>query len=415
MIMSMIALICPACSAPLRVDERCLGRKGRCPSCGGVFTLSATMTRPEGSATDDDVLSWLGGSKRGRNAHREAPAPGASPAKTPVRAEAEAPAPAPKPEAQEATAEQGEYRGRDDQDSASREKGRFNIRLDHVDSMGAFFLFDSRLLHDEKFRQSFPRSCILCGSDQDLSVYPVLWSCKLRGKTSKNDLLRQGPYVRRLKDLQARKGPELLAELKEVENVPSPYSLPFPYFVCSSCSPVGALMTHVRTDESKNEEGIVKETCELGICSLSQAEKFAQVVCGKETEAVGQIRQARKACVSDAWRALPLAVRNRIKQWFKQAEEENFIAYISDADFAKAEAGSAGLVVTNRRLVYRKSLSVVEFSRDEQIDVQEQSKNDKLLLVLSGPEGRSAKLAADPGCVDRIKELILRPAEQLVR
>lgn len=172
-------------------------------------------------------------------------------------------------------------------------------------------------------------------------------------------------------------------------------------------------MTHVRTDEAKDEQGVVKETCELGISSLSQAEQFAKSVCGQDTQAVTKIQIARKACVSDAWRALPLAVRNRIKQWFKQNDEEKFVAYISDAEFAKAEAGSAGLVVTDQRIVYRKSLAQQEFQREEPLEIQQEPRGEQILLILKGSEDKQARFVADPACVDRISHLLKDPQSSI--
>lgn len=418
--MSVIALICPACSAPLRVDAKCLGRKGRCPSCGKVFVLTESMTRPDGSATDDDVLGWLGKSVRpARQQQEPTPAkltPKQGAAASGDRGEDESDAPA-SDETFAEDADPGQQTQVGEQAPAggvAADDSRFNIRLDHVDSMGAFFLFDSRLLRDDAFRAAFPQSCILCGGKDDLSVYPVVWSCKLQGKVDKNDLLRQGPYVRRLDELTHRKGRKMLSQLKRVENIPEPYNLPFPYYVCPSCSPVGAIMTHVHTRKDPAQQGATQEICELGISSLTQAERFARVVCGADTEAVREIHQARMECMSDAWRTLPLAVRNRIKQWFEKGQDEKFIAYVSDADFAKAEAGTAGLVITDQRLVYRKSLAELEIDRSEPVEMDQESKGSRTVLVIHGPEDKDARLVLDAGCVEKVRRLIEEPKAQLI-
>jgi len=389
--MAKLDLVCPKCCAPLHIDEKFLGKKGRCPTCKSVFVIDRSLMRTGGhhDASELDVVTWLGAP-----AIRDEPeAAGDTPARTaPTRTAPtfRRPSPSARPS------------------PGAAEPARFKIRLDHVDNMGAFFLFDARLLRDDRFRSSFPQRCILCGSQTSLSVYPVVWSCKLKaGKKSRaRDAVDHTPYVHKLADLGDAQDGELIGRLKNVENVPEPYCLPFPYYVCPSCSPVGALVTHVHTRESRSQPGVMREICELGISSLSQAERFAKAVCGPETTAVARIHKARQECTSDEWRRLPLAVRNRIKLWYSEQPGERFVAYVSDADFAKAEAGTAGLVVTDQRIVYRKSVAQAEFSRSQPISLEEQTVGHRTLLVLSAAGGKWAKLSVDPDCMHDIRRLL---------
>ncbi len=403
--MSKITLICPNCRSPLKVTTRHLGRKGRCPECRNVFLLRKKYLRPSGRINDDDVLTWLGpaspvdaddepiesparapGATEATGGENQGGPAEAKPPETPIK-----PTPAKRPAPPQPVVQA---------------EGRFNVAVDHVDAMGAFFRFDPRLLADDAFRCSFPQRCVLCGSKHDLSVYPVVWSCKLE-KARKSDQPDQTPYVLKLADLDAAKGRDLLARMREVKYVPEPYCLPFPYYVCSSCSPVGAVMTHVHQQYPANRQEQLVEVCELGISSLAAAERFARRACGPETEAVARIRQARSECLTDQWQALPLAVRNRINQWYQAQPDETFLGYVSDADFAKAEAGTAGIVVTDKRLVYRKSVARVELDRAGRISVEQAPARDgHTLLILRDAEGQEARMMADSSCLGHIRNLV---------
>jgi hypothetical protein len=175
-------------------------------------------------------------------------------------------------------------------------------------------------------------------------------------------------------------------------------------------------MTHVHQQYPANRQEQMVEVCELGISSLAAAERFARRACGPETQAVARIRKARSECLTDQWQALPLAVRNRINQWYQAQPDETFIGYVSDADFAKAEAGTAGIVVTDKRLVYRKSVARVELDRTGRISVEKGPAGDgQTTLILRDEAGQEARMKADSSCLGHIRELIdgeSPPAEQ---
>ncbi|MFP4355904.1 MAG: hypothetical protein ACLFUJ_12335 [Phycisphaerae bacterium] len=394
--MSGITLICPHCNSPLKVTTRHLGKKGRCCHCKRVFVMQKQFLRSRQHVAEQEVLTWLGRSSPFDENDEPIDPPAQAP-QPPAPQQVVKPAPAKQAARQPAPAAA---------EPAVRSDGsRFNIHLDHVDEMGAFFHFAPALLHDELFRCSFPQRCVLCGSKENLSVYPVIWSCKLEGARRK-ETPDTSPYVVKLSEMDNARGRELLAKLKPVKHIPEPFCLPLPYYVCPSCSPVGAVMTHVHQKYPQNKQEQMVEVCELGISSLATAQRFARRVCGENTQAVQRIEQARQECISGTWQALPLAVRNRINQWYHPGPDEKFVAYISDADFAKAEAGAAGLVVTDRRIVFRKSVSRVELDRADQIDVQAQpGRNGHTMLVIS-QDGQQARMLADTQCVEQITKMI---------
>jgi len=276
---------------------------------------------------------------------------------------------------------------------------RLPIRLGHLDDMGVFLLFEPALLYREEFRAAFPQRCIICNSNEHLLVNQVVWSSKLpaRGKFG----LRESyvPAVHSLRRLGHPTSRGLLAKLERIESMPEPFCLPFPYYVCRTCSAVGAVVTDVRNSGGQEE-------CELGIFSLRVAQDLMRICCGEDCQAYGQIHQALRETRGDTWKALPLAVRSRIRQWYRPLEGERFLGYVADGDFAKTEAGLAGLVLTDQRLVCRKYASLVELPLSEQVEVHLHNKDGHLQLNISGKSGKTANLATSDAASRRLRTLL---------
>jgi len=388
--MSAIELTCPFCQATLRVPREHANKKGRCRVCKAIFSIAAVLEQQGGGpdVNEDSVVGWLGedpvarlrtGLRRQARAEQQAqsalkPHP-ASPADAPAADQAPQP---PTAKAEEAP--------------------RPAVRLGHVDDMGAFFLFPPELLYDEHFRLGLPRRCMICGHDEDLLVHLVIWSSKLPERGHFGVHTSYAKSVFDLKQMGAVGGPELLKMLPVVENLPEPYSLPMPYFVCRGCSAVGAIVTDVRYTGDGNVQ-----VCELGICSLQRALEFAEAVCADDGDARRRIQEAIQQSKDNAWKALPVAVRSRIKHWYEPAEDERFLAYIADEDFSKSEAGMAGLVVTDRRLVYRKFAARAEIPLSQPITIVPRSHQDRPQLEISAPSCKPVVLSASEATICRLR------------
>jgi hypothetical protein len=264
--------------------------------------------------------------------------------------------------------------------------------------MGAFFQFDSRLLYEEDLRSSFPQKCIICGSTKSLSIHLINWSSKRNGIGSSGSSGYHMPCVFELDKLQGVSGRELLSVLGRVELLPEPYCLPFPYYVCRSCSPVGAIVADVRP----SADGL-GEICEIGIASAQGAGDFVTATCGHDKEAMKLIHEAARKGGGNAWKQLPLAVRNRIRQWYEPRE---------GADFSKAEAGIAGVVITDGRLVYRKALAVVEMSLADNVRIEPMSSGDPIKLRISSDDGSTATLCANESSTAQLQSLLRQHTAQ---
>ncbi len=411
--MEMIAIQCPSCQATLHAPVDYIGKCAKCKGCGHVFLIKAggledsiaswlaegndAVDRDESGETHDVAAIEEKQARPAAAAKKPAPSPAANPppavvqrpvaaapgpakpAPVPQKVQA-APKPAPKPVPQRAIPPQRPPRPgpvstvRKAPTSFGAKSG---LRVSHVDVLGAFFVFPSRLLEDVSFRASLPRCCLGCGVGQGLKTHLVMWTSKFQGHDpgvlTQHDIgTAIGAEV--LHRLSANK---LLEALPHVPNLPHPFDLPMPYFICNRCTPAGAIMTHVRP---MVEEGW--EQCELGIASLKRAMEFLARNLGRDHEDYALLDEALREHKADAWRALPLPVRNRIEAWYKAAPGERFLCYVRDSDFAQAEAGLGGLVMTDRRMVYRKTRIQREVWMTDKLELATGQENGQYVLKI---------------------------------
>jgi len=378
--MSAIEVACPSCGATLKIPPEHIGKKGKCQACGEVIIIDDALLAGE-TVSADDVMSWLSEAPAG-DANQRGPAKVGKPA-------GRSPAPA---QAKPAVAE-----------GDSQDQRKFDVSLDHVDQMGAFFHFNADLLNSEKFRSSFPQRCATCGARESLSVHLIDWPAKRPSRSGSGKTNYDQPCVFELDKFHGIAGKELLAVLGRVNLLPEPFCLPFPYYICRSCSPVGAIVTDVRP--AADGEG---QVCELGIASLEEAYWFAGAACGSDSDIPKRLLDMARHDKSRTWKMLPLAVRNRIARWFERSKDEVFVAYIPDAEFTAAEAGMAGVVVTDKRLVYRKSLSKVEMPFDRPITIESQGPAERMQVSIIPDGGKPAKLLATKAQVDQLAKLLKR-------
>lgn len=385
--MATVTVQCPRCQNMVDVSEELLGRKARCNRCQEVFVLRAF-------SLEDTVADWLSEAPLQQPALIAAP-PRASVAVAtrPPNASTAAPAAAAKRTTVAVPAK-----------SASGESGIHPppIRLDHVDELGAFFVFPSTLLESETFRRSMPRCCLRCGSVADLSMHVVVWSSKLpdRDRLRLRSGLEEVAVVREHVDLAQVQ--DWIASLPRVPHLPFPYDLPMPYFICRKCTPSGALMTHVRPRLDGGED------CEIGIASLKRSAEFLAGNLGRDHDDCRKLLQIAKDRHGDPWAALPLAVRNRIETWFHRTKDETFVGYIHDNDFSRAESGGGGLVLTSRRLVYHKFAAHREYSLRDKLELLARKVDNKYLLQISSAAstGKPVALHCDTSATDEIRALL---------
>ncbi|NLF29580.1 MAG: hypothetical protein GX591_01690 [Planctomycetes bacterium] len=273
------------------------------------------------------------------------------------------------------------------------------LRLSHTDALGAFVLFPPSMLNDSAFRSSMPRCCLGCGSKSHLRVHVVRWQSIYNSadRSQRREDDKPVPATVGAENLIDLPDDKLLAALPVQPNVPNPYNLPFPYYICGRCSPVGAIMTHVRQDAQGNE------VCEIGISSLKRAAQFLARNLGRDHEDFKRLYEEIQRGQGDSWSALPLAVRNRIDKWFRAAEGERFVCYLRDSDFAKAESGLGGLVITDRRVVFHKFACHREFPIAEPMEIQVDQHDSIYRITFTSKEVKPAVLKSDPTLLETIE------------
>ncbi len=140
---------------------------------------------------------------------------------------------------------------------------------------------------------------------------------------------------------------DLITNMGIIKGLPTPLNRPMPYYVDSHHTNLSLTCT----TERRSDGGL---TCHVRIPNGGYAlDWLARVngVCGPEYQ---QLKFDLMALGSDAWAKLSESCRQRLSVWTRFRPRERFLAYLSDADFGSHDAGLAGLVLTDQRIVYHK-------------------------------------------------------------
>lgn len=360
---------CPQCRRMFRVRQSLLGRSAKCPKCQRVFTLAVPEYHNE-----DEIMNWLD------EAAQSNQAPDATAAGLKVTDELR------NGLNNSATAEQ-----------VMEKRPAEKLHLHSISDMGGYFWFLAEMLVEEDFRTSLPKICANCLTNKELNVHLVQWPSKLPGWDALGKKEQHNQAVIKLSSLPDVKVSELLKHLPQHENLPYPYKLPFPYYVCEHCSPVGLIITNTSFSSKA-------ERCWLTISNLILASRLLARVCGSDNDAYRKLCKRSELVKEDHWRTLPLAVRTRISKWFKIKEGENFLDYLPDEDFSKAEAGIAGLVITDCRSVYHKYQTWREYPLNEPLTVTTKSTTAGTRVEMFSPAAGRSILKLDSKSRTNLKE-----------
>jgi len=405
-----ILIECPTCGSRYRAPRTVVGRRARCAKCQTKFLI-----RAEDDPDKLDVLGWLSG---GAPVRSQTSNPGASSTFmgiTPADTHSETP---PVAEGRPTAApERGGTKSPGQSPvtpSASPEAGRSGaalVKLERIDEMGAFFEFPTERLNDVRLRGAFPHLCLSCGSGENLDVHLIVFSERL----PERDYHRANEYVSRvvgrLNNNAQAKDPGWIEQLPRLQTMPPPFDLPFPYYVCPRCSAIGAVVTHVLHHDRT-------EYCQINIQNLKMAAVFLSNAGGTGSEDHKRLAAAAKQQHHDRWQLLPLPVRNRLRQWYQPVESERFLGYYADEDFAKAEAGVAGLVLTDRRLICKKfsALRTFEHQVDGLVEIRDEGTRTTVEVTTLGAKPSIVHL--DPAAAEHLSAELkmlrsrLRPSSQ---
>jgi len=361
-----ILVMCPGCNLKFKVPVHLIGKRARCNDCQTIFVLEAPREMLE-----DTVAEWLfEGAVPPKPIDSAVGTPARKPADAAKTGQPAGQAPAAPVEARKVPGEP--------------------VRLERIDEMGAYFEFPAERLPDYQLRGSLPRKCIACSSPENLRVHLLVWTDRLPPRDQLRLQDAQTQVAGPLSQYEGQTLEEFLGRLPQIKMLPSPYNLPLPYYVCQDCSAVGEILTHVLAHGQK-------EYCQIMIANLEIAADFLAANGGADSEDYHIVLEAWQRQKEDPWRTLSLGVRNRLSNWFQKKAGERFVEYYPDAEFAKAELGTAGVILTNQRAIYKKFAALREFDTNKPTNLRCIQGPDKWQMEISQAGGtRPAVFSVSP-------------------
>lgn len=368
-----VVIACPTCSQKYRVGAERLGHHALCKKCGQRFRVQT-----EGPIDDDTILGWVmeeQGSDQsvlGSTSIFRSITP-ARPAARPTVADWHARTPPEKP----------------------------RIRFDRIDEIGAYFDFPARELRYPDLRASFPLKCVHCTSHHDLEVHLVIWGDKLPFQDAFHRKEIETKALGRLDQMLRAHQKRWFDQLEPMSVLPPPFCNPFPYFVCHNCSNLGEITSHILHRDGE-------EYAQIAISNLEIAREFFLNNGGKETVGYRALVDASARQRDDRWRKLAFPVRTRISTWYKPVESERFLGYFADSDFSRAETGSAGVVLTDRRLIFKKYSSLREFKIEGGGRLRIEADKQRAVIHISQSGERDALLHASPQSASHLAKALTK-------
>ena len=354
-------VVCPRCGQKYRVPRDRLGARARCKKCNQGFRIA------ENEPIDDDTIcGWVteddpsSASVLGATGMLEAAAPKPKEATTRITPYQQKPPP-----------------------------GEPRISFERIDEVGAYFEFPIESLQDADLRASFPHRCVNCLTKTSLFCHLLIWGGKLPRQDAFNLKEMESRTVRRLDELLFQYKSSWFEHLEPLDVLPPPFNEPMPYFVCEHCSSVGEITTHTLNHGDQ-------EFCQIGIANLTIAVEFYRNNGGRGTPGYQKLLVAGRQQRDNEWQQLPFAVRSKISQWFKLEENEQFLGFYADQDFAHAERGASGLVLTDRRMVYKKYAAHREYVLENGGEVYVEATRAVATISISQPGQREASLQSHP-------------------
>ena len=351
-------VVCPHCLQKYRVARERIGVRAVCKTCGERFRIAL-----EKQVDDDTVFGWVTGDD---------------------------------PSSNSVMGGTGIFDRSGKKRAASRDRWKRppppktpRVQFDRIDDIGAYFEFPAEMLADAELRCSFPHRCVHCLNEKELSVHLLIWGDKLPRADAFRLNEAEMRANRKLDDLLQQEPAYWLEQLEPIAMLPPPFSLPFPYFVCGQCSAIGEVVCHVLHHDAV-------EYCQIAIANLAVAVDFYRNNGGRNEPGYQRLLVARRQQKDNQWKRLPFAVRAKISQWFTQQEGEEFLGYYADEDFSRSESGAAGLVLTSRRMVYKKYASHREYplSKDGRLFVE--ADRAAAMIEISQEGQRDAMLTLRP-------------------
>jgi len=433
---------CPRCSEFLHVPESACGKPARCPLCQQVFRIPEASELFEETVStwiEEDVDQWMdhldheiedkiltlrptrvgqrldppslrdGGklkrSRKSSSSKKPAPESNPKPARNneapdkpgkvdPVARQTSAPAPEDEVAdgaADDITTAASSVDGDVERllsklsPSVHREGATPYLAVLECHATGVRLAFDARWLEHEGFRLSMPMRCVF--SDvRDRGVLlarPLAFVDRSSGQIrSAKDLESQ--HEHHLREASYR---EAILSAMGTLPMPRPFDHPMPYYVAEDQTHLSLACSTKQLQDGTWRCEVLMPNGELALRWLARVNG----TCGPEYRLLGR---AVALLQNERWRALPQKCRQRVASWAKFEPGEQFQGYWSDADFGTRDAGLAGLVVTDRRLIYKKYHHGGEarYRSSPRIQVKDEGEFSTVFVVSEGHRSRMCRL-----------------------
>ena len=268
---------------------------------------------------------------------------------------------------------------------------------------GVVFEIDSELLADDKIRSAMPKACVRCGSQSNINPRLVVFAHQmLECSAIESEYVENVPTFT-MRDVRDKPIRELMQTMPALKKIPAPANKPFPYWVCDMCSPVG-LMHAANSIDRKTGKG----KCLLQIDRIWRAEMFLVNAGGSGSPAHQLIHKRIDDNPELPWDTLAGAVQQRIKQWFRPHRGEQFVAYTPDRRHSRTEDGMAGLLITNRRLIYHSSRRHFENIKGQQLSIGLMSAAGHYRIRIKGANWEIQQMNVDKSGLERLRRSLIK-------
>jgi hypothetical protein len=163
------------------------------------------------------------------------------------------------------------------------------------------------------------------------------------------------------------------------------------------CREAGIVAGEIKVDPTTQ-----KGTCWLTIKNPPRAEEFILTACG-EIAGLDELRKLNESGKENPWDMVPMTVKHRLEQWFRPDEDEHFLAYIPDRDHNRTEDGMAGVIVSDKRLIYHTHLRHKEMQADQPLQLLLAMKRGSGHVTITTKDWQIRKISVDQEGVRRLR------------
>ncbi len=327
---------CPSCGTVLKVPRTTKASRVRCGKCKHRFRIPDSVDNLE-----DTIMGWLDEEPQGFQEDEVQKSLG-------IKGEESPPA-------------QGDAKT----DTTPGKTAKGEIRLVNLKPPRATFEFPARRLTEPSFRCALPRRCLRCGTRTHLQAHVIIYAPHLTDSFLLEAEHFAGALALDASRLQHLSCQEILDNLPKVPNVPEPADRPMPYWICDLCGASGMISGQIEVDSSTGQG-----SCRLVINNIRRALEFMAAGGGQDTPGYKQLLKYIAETDENPWDSIPQVVQHRLEQWYRPKEDERFLAYIPDRDHARTEDGMAGIVISNKRIVYHTARRHREATIDDPLELQ---------------------------------------------